>query len=184
MRRRNETHTGRPVHRHAHSPLSRPERRRLGLDEVHLAFDARYDFDWPGAPTLLVGKKLKIGNMSVTPVLGYIGGDYAGPTAQVTTWWEGGKNSLFTLNQVAKGGNENPDFALQVSQFRHSLSKNFSVGLDGEIYAEKGAKLDVQTGPAINVAWGDTGFYTTVWYAMDTGTWENTKTFVGIGRSY
>lgn len=149
-----------------------------------VSIDARYNFDWKDSFTLLIGKPMGK-RVAVTPYLGVVAGEYTGVTAQVNLFAKlGGKNSVFTLNQVTKevDGGRHPDYAFHYLSLSRDLTPAVAISAEEQVYKEPGGDYFVDIGPAVKFSQART--YEKLWVTVDPWHDHDMKFFLGLGVKF
>ncbi len=149
-----------------------------------VALDIRYNVDGRHAQGVFVGAVFLYRGVTITPHVGGIFGDDAGPSIQVNVASKRGKLGAYSLNQFAhlvrtRGAS---DYTMLYHFGDVSLRphRRFSVNIGEQAYRESGHATSIDIGPAVTVYPGR-GLYAKLWITTSpTNTW-NSKTYIGIG---
>jgi hypothetical protein len=149
-----------------------------------VAFDIRYNVDARHAQGVFVGAVFVYRGVTITPHVGGIFGNDAGPSVQLNLATKHGKLGFYSLNQFAQLARirNTSDYTMlyHFGDFSVRPHRRFSMNVGEQVYRESGQPASVDVGPAVTVYPGR-GLYAKLWITTSpTHDW-NSKTYIGIG---
>lgn len=141
--------------------------------------EARFGFDWDETGALFIGMPLKKGDLTITPSVGVLGGQFDGSSVQLNFTLNRGRFSGFMLNQYARGSGGSTNFVYHWTTCAWSVTDRVAIGFDEQYFRESGGERFIDVGPLAKVFLGKA--YLRLWPTIDPGHTDIRKVFVAAG---
>lgn len=139
-------------------------------------FEVRHNFDNTDALSLYYGKRLYLGEVSITPAIGFIkspGYSAVGATTHLS--YENDNLKFYSINQFNKGTvTDGGDIFYHWIDFSYKLTPWLNIGCSDQYYS-MGDFNNFDAGPSLGISLGD--FYAKV-YGWDL--WDEEERYTGV----
>jgi hypothetical protein len=147
-----------------------------------IVIDVRYNFDASKTITGFVGKNVRIGSVTLTPALGFMGGEYEAVSVESYLNASFGKISLFLMDQYSKGFGDHYNFTYHWGDLWYYFSSRVQGGMGAQTYWDTLDKeFFVDLGPTIRVVLGK--MYFRFWPTFSPVEDQGAKVFLIAGFS-
>jgi hypothetical protein len=162
----------------------------FGYDISRVKLEFRHNYDWLKTYAAFAGYEFTIAlkdttrNLTFTPMLGALQGEYCGFGPQLETSLGDGKSyNYFLNNQYSIGNGSKPDFTFNYLELSWVVKGSTAIGLGGQLYHEFrcGFKTQADLGPQVMVY--SHGVSCKLWYTWGTSPKNVQKSFVFLGIS-